>query len=192
MIFHYAGKYDGDESKLPQREHPENAVPFKEPQDMKKLAWIANGGALIVTILLAIPFFYVCRGYFFDKIFQYAIGCILPMVILIPHEFLHGICFRKDVYMYQYLEKGMLFVVGTEDFSKLRFVFMSMLPNLIFGFLPYILYFFMPQQVWLGMFGLVCIGSGFGDYMNVFHAVTQMPKGAKTYLSGMHSFWYLP
>lgn len=35
MIFHYAGKYDGDESKLPQKEHHPHAVQFKELEDKK-------------------------------------------------------------------------------------------------------------------------------------------------------------
>ena len=35
MIFHYAGKYDGDESKLPSKEHHLNAVPFKETENAK-------------------------------------------------------------------------------------------------------------------------------------------------------------
>ena len=32
------GKYSGRESDLPQREHPDGYVPFREPQDMKKMA----------------------------------------------------------------------------------------------------------------------------------------------------------
>ena len=28
MIFHYAGKYNGDESSLPYKEHHPNATPF--------------------------------------------------------------------------------------------------------------------------------------------------------------------
>ena len=34
MIFHYAGKYNGDESSLPYKEHHPNAIPFKEPKDI--------------------------------------------------------------------------------------------------------------------------------------------------------------
>ena len=44
MIFHYAGKYNGDESSLPYKEHHPNATPFKELEDTKKLSLIANGG----------------------------------------------------------------------------------------------------------------------------------------------------
>ncbi|MCI8497238.1 MAG: DUF3267 domain-containing protein, partial [Clostridiales bacterium] len=33
---------------------------------------------------------------------------------------------------------------------------------------------------------------GAGDYYNVFNALTQMPKGARTYLYQFNSFWYMP
>ncbi len=34
------------------------------------------------------------------------------------------------------------------------------------------------------------IAMGFGDYINVFNALTQRPNGGKTYLNGFHSYWY--
>ncbi len=42
------------------------------------------------------------------------------------------------------------------------------------------------------MLGVLAIASGFGDYINIYHALTQMPKGALTYMYGFHSYWYLP
>ena len=33
---------------------------------------------------------------------------------------------------------------------------------------------------------------GSGDYYNIINALTQMPRGARTYLHGFHSYWYLP
>ncbi len=116
MILHYAGKYDGDERNLPQREHPANAVPFKE--------------------------------------------------------------------------MGMMFVVGTEDMSKGRFIFMCLCPNLFLGAIPFVIFLIFPYLTGAGLFGLIAVGMGFADYINVYNAVRQMPKGAKTYLCGMHSYWY--
>lgn len=118
MIFHYAGKYNGDESSLPYKEHHPNATPFKEPEDTKKLSLIANGGCILIMGILAIPF-------------------------------------------------------------------------LILGIIPYILFLIFPQFVGLGLFGIICIGMGFGDYLNIYNAIKQMPKNSKTYLCGMHSYWYL-
>lgn len=108
-----------------------------------------------------------------------------------PHELLHAICYKKDVYMYNNLAHGLMFVVGTEDMSKGRFIFMCLCPNLILGIIPYILFLIFPQFVGLGLFGIICIGMGFGDYLNIYNAIKQMPKNSKTYLCGMHSYWYL-
>ena len=86
----------------------------------------------------------------------------------------------------------MLFVVGPEDMSKARFIFMSLLPNIIFGLIPYIIYFFNPDLLWLGAFGASCLAAGGGDYINVFNALTQMPRGSRTYLYKFNSYWYMP
>lgn len=69
-----------------------------------------------------------------------------------------------------------MFVVGTEDMSKGRFIFMCLCPNLILGIIPYILFLIFPQFVGLGLFGIICIGMGFGDYLNIYNAIKQMPK----------------
>lgn len=86
----------------------------------------------------------------------------------------------------------MLFVVGPEEMSKVRFVFMSLLPNLVFAFLPFLAGMLFPRLLYFLVLGALTIGMGFGDYYNVYNTLTQMPKGARTYLYGFHSFWYLP
>ncbi|MBO5245734.1 MAG: DUF3267 domain-containing protein, partial [Eubacterium sp.] len=86
----------------------------------------------------------------------------------------------------------MLFVVGPEVMTKARFVFMSLLPNLVFGLLPYVIGMIVPQMVGLLFLGALALSMGAGDYYNVYNALTQMPKGAKTYLYKFNSYWYLP
>lgn len=191
MIFHYAGKYDGDENKLPQKEHHPHAVQFKEPDDTKKLSLIANIGCILLMVLLAIPFVLLGKAHIPSNAVWMMIGGICGGLSLLPHEMLHAICYKDDVYMYNDLAHGLMFVVGTEDMSKSRFVFMCLCPNLILGIIPYTLFLLCPNLVGLGLFGIICIGMGFGDYINVYNALKQMPKGSKTYLCGMHSYWYL-
>ena len=53
--------------------------------------------------------------------------------------------------------------------SKSRFILMSLLPNLLFGCIPYSIGLLFPRLVSLTAFGIVCIGIGFGDYYNVFN-----------------------
>ena len=68
---------------------------------------------------------------------------------------------------------------------------MSMLPNIVFGLIPFIVFLIDHDFYLIGIASCYCIAMGFGDYINVFNALTQMPKGAKTFLSGFHSYWYL-
>lgn len=191
MIFHYAGKYDGDESKLPHKKHNPNAVQFKEPDDTKKLSLIANLGCVLLMILLAIPFVLLGLQHIPNNVVWMMVGGICGGLSLLPHEMLHAICYKKDVYMYNDLAHGLMFVVGTEDMRKSHFIFMCLCPNLFFGIIPYIIFLLFPKLVGLGLFGIICIGMGFGDYINIYNAIKQMPKGSKTYLCGMHSYWYM-
>lgn len=190
MKLHYKGKYDLNPDSLPHNEHMPNAVPFKEAKDSKTLGLIANLLGIVIMVVLAIPA--VLRSHENFSPLQLILGCVSSMLILFPHELLHAICFKKDVYLYTNWKHGMLFVVGPETMSKSRFIFMSLLPNIVFGFIPYIIGMIFPQLTFFLALGTLAIGTGAGDYYNVFNAVTQMPKGARTYLYKFNSFWYMP
>lgn len=187
MKFHYSGKYNGDENSLPQREHPAGYVQFKEA-DMKNFALIINILAFAITLVLMFITVFISKKSFFSS--EASLGIIIALLSLIPHEFLHALCFRKDVYMYNNLKQGMMFVVGTEDMSRTRFIMMSLCPNIIFGFIPFIIFLIFPNLIFFGTMGALCIGMGAGDYYNVFNVLTQVPKDAKVYNSGFHSYWY--
>lgn len=192
MKLHYKGKYDLKPESLPHGEHMPGAVKFKEASDMKQLSLIANGMSVIITILLIILAFIRCRFYIKEEYWQILLGCVVPLLTLFPHELLHAVCFKKDVYLYTNLSQGVLFVVGPETMSKGRFIFMSLLPNIVFGMVPYIIGMVCPRLVFLLVFGALSAGMGAGDYYNVFNAATQMPKGARTYLYQFNSYWYMP
>ena len=188
--FIYAGKYNGNPDTLPRREHPEGAVQFKEPE-MNRFVLIANIGAAVVTVVLLALVILRGHAYLLRSPISLIAACFAPLLTMLPHELLHGVCFRGNVYMYTNLRKGMLFVIGTEDMSRSRFVFLSLLPNIVFGFIPTLLGLIFPKLVLLGVFGALCTGMGFGDFINVYNALTQVPENALTYLSGFHSYWYI-
>ncbi len=192
MKLHYKGKYNLNPDSLPHGEHQQGAVMFKEAENSKKLAIIANAVSVAIMIVLAVPAYFRCREYVIDGFWRLYLGVIISLAAALPHELLHAACFKKDVYLYTNLKQGMLFVVGPETMTRRRFVFMSLLPNLVFGIIPYILGMFFPKLlIFIGL-GVMATGMGAGDYYNVFNAVTQMPKGARTYMYGFHSYWYVP
>lgn len=187
MKFHYMGKFDGNMDSLPKREHEPDAVMFKEPDDIKKFSNLMSIFSLIVLVLLLTISYFIAKTIVFDTW-----GWLLFMVCLVVHEFLHAICFREDVYMYNNLKQGNLFVVGNESMTKFRFCFMSLLPCMILGVIPYVLFLINNNFITLGTLGILSLSSCVGDWYNVFNALTQMPKGAKTYLCGFNSYWYMP
>lgn len=190
MKLRYKGNYDGNPDTLPYGEHQPNAVPFREAKDTKTLALIANIGCIVILLLLAVPAFIRCKEYV--EPLPLMLGCMASILILFPHEILHAVCFKEEVYLYTNWKQGMLFVVGPETMSKSRFILMSLLPNIVFGFVPYGIGMLFPQFPFFLAFGTLSIGMGAGDYYNVWNALTQMPKGARTYLYQFHSFWYMP
>lgn len=192
MKLHYRGKYNLDPTTLPTCKHQPNAVKFKEVDSTKELADIANGIAIALMILLSIPVYLKYKGSLFDYFDEMMVGAMLPLLTMFPHELLHALCFKEDVYLYTDFKQGLLFVVGCETMSKQRFIFMSLLPNIVFGFLPYMISFLGIQYLTLAVLGVIAIGMGAGDYYNVFNALIQMPKGARTYLYQMNSYWYIP
>lgn len=192
MKLHYEGKYNLKPESLPHGEHMPGAVKFKEVKDTKQLAFIANVVALIILILMTIPAFIRCKGYIELNHWQLLLGCLFSLIMPFPHELLHAVCFKDDVYLYTNLSHGMLFVVGPETMSKGRFIFMSLLPNILFGFIPYIIGMIFPNLIFLVVLGVCATCAGAGDYYNVFNAIIQMPKGARTYLYQLNSYWYIP
>ena len=189
---YFMGKFSGDENDLPMREeHRPGAVRFKEPENMNKLAIVANVLSIVIMATAIILLFARCFtvGKFSGISFW---AYILPLGTLYPHEIIHGLCFKGKAYMYTNLKQGMMFVTGGEDFTKTRFIIMSLMPNIAFGFLPYIIFMINPEWVSLGMFGAFCISMGAGDYINVFNAATQMPKGSLCYMHGVGTWWYMP
>lgn len=189
MRLHYKGKYNKNPQSIPAKPHKPNCVKFKESEDSKKLSKITN--------IMAIPLFLIFYLPVISSDIQGTYSLSFPALLLFllglfPHELLHAICFKEDVYLFTNFSHGMLFVAGPEDMSKTRFIFMSLLPNIILGFIPYLLFIINPDWILLGIFGSYNITAGAGDYLNVFNAITQMPKGTRTYLHHFNSYWYMP
>ena len=67
--------------------------------------------------------------------------------------------------------------------SKHRFIFMSLLPNIVFGFLPYMISFLGIQYLTLAVLGVIAIGMGAGDYYNVFNALIAIAVGLELDIS---------
>ncbi len=161
-----------------------SAVQFREISP-KYYALVGNALSVAVAALTFGVAFLRTGQWIFNLL-----GALLAILSIFPHEFLHALCFREDVYFYTYFKGGMAFVVGDEDFEKWRFILMSMLPNVVFGFVPFIVFLLNPAYRLLGTMGAVAIALGVGDYINVYNALTQVPPKGKIFMYQMSTYWY--
>jgi hypothetical protein len=202
MRLSYGGSYK-NEDQLPVATLPENAIRFREPETpaMLNLAALAFVPPVLALVALFVALAYWIHG---EVTIQFGFGSLLlggfllPFLAFLPHELLHAVCFGKDaeVKLFISVKNMLLFVVSTQPVSKARFIFLSLLPNLALGWIPLLVWAVIPYRGAgtenLLFFSVISALGGVGDYLNVFNAARQMPKGSMQQLSGFHSFWYMP
>lgn len=178
---------------LIQVELPKNAIAFREPKSFIMIN--------VVSFLYIIPLILIIVWINHQREVYYPFnltGILLSFLCIIPHEILHAVCFPKeDMKHIYYAPKYMLmFVLCNAAISKKRFIILSLLPNIVFGLLPYMAWLILPLNTsysqTLLSFSVLNLLAGAGDYMNVVNAMLQMPKNSIQILSGMHSYWCMP
>lgn len=189
----YKGKYNGVVEEFESSKNIKNAVKYKEADTLEEMAKIITIPANIIQlVLLLIVFLIVGFDNFDNTLLLLILSFIVSLLTMIPHELLHGICYKNKVYLYTNLKQLMLFVVGEDHMSKWKFIFMCMLPNIVFGFIPFILFLINTKLVFLGMLGAMCISYGMGDYYNVWNTIMQVPSNGMVFSKGHNSYWYIP
>lgn len=174
---------------------PAGAVKYIDNEALKKegvnLA-IYNIVAMIVpAVIFSIKYLELKETPFVFSLLGIIIGCIL----LFPHEILHGVCFpKKDhVFIYQMLKPPGMFVGSNTLISKRRFIFMNLLPAIVFGLIPLIIWLFVSPYT---LFAKVLFSVGFinvitcgNDYMNVIKTVRSVPMSAKIQTTGVRVYY---
>lgn len=189
----YKGKYTGKVEEFESAKKVKNAIKYKEVETLEDMVKILTIPANILQILLIIITLLIIGFDNFDKkIIIFLCSFVLSVLLMIPHELLHAICYKEKVYMYTNLKQMMLFIIGEDHLSKWKFVFMSLLPNLLFGFIPYVLFLINNDLLFLGFLGMVSITYGMGDYYNIWNTIRQVPKNGLVFAKGHNSYWYVP
>ena len=196
----YKGKFVNEDS-LPKGILPESAVKFKEPGTLAKLTLYSSifvlPALLLVCLFMAVSSLLHGGSSLVIRSGHLLIGFLLSALTLLPHELLHAVCFGKDAEVELYIAPKQLaaFVISTRPISKGRFIFLSLLPNLVFGWIPLAIWALLPYlgafSDVLFIFSVMSVMLGVGDYLNVFNAARQMPKGSMQQLSGFNSYWFM-
>ena len=129
---------------------PDNAVRVMEPESYQiitlvSLLFIIPAMVLVAIIIL---FSYILHGGYASAGFSW-VGLMLSFTAMIPHEYLHAVCFGKDadVEMFFLPQSGNIAVTSGKAISKRRFIFMSLLPSLVLGWIPLLIWAILPYTV---------------------------------------------
>lgn len=196
----WKGRYT-NEQQLLVGSLPINAVKFKEPSTPLMLNLVASIFVIPVIIIIGIAF--LIKAMIQSNILPVRMfniwGILLGFIMIIPHEILHAAAFPKnaEVQLWYSPKNMMAFVFSPHPTSKMRFIFLSLLPNIVLGLIPLIIWIFIPFELAkaseiLFSFASISLLFGVGDYLNVYNASIQMPKGSMTQLYGFNSYWYMP
>ncbi len=195
----YKGIYKNAD-QLPKGDLPPDAVKFREPKTPLQLNIVATlfmlPVALLIGLFILLSYLIYGQIHFQNNSLYFIIGMVLSLATIFPHELLHAVCFGKnaEVQLFVSIKMLMAFVVSTQPVSKRRFIFLSLLPNLVFGWIPLLLWAVLPYHEvvsnLLFSFSALCTFLGAGDYLNVVNGLIQMPKGSIQQMSGFNSYWY--
>lgn len=181
--------------ELPKGSFPENAVKFKEIKGFLRLNLIA----LLIAFLVCITLIQIARlrmDYSTQLRPMLLWGILAGAACIVPHEIIHGLAMGGDEAFIYFSPKNLLaFCIAFSPMSKARFFLMGIAPSFIFGWLPFIFALILPNLALSGFFaiaGIMNILAGTGDWIKMFLAAVQVPKGCLIQFSGIDLYWFKP
>lgn len=154
---------------------PDNAVKIETPENIDEMMKKSAPIAVILCMLLFTTI--LCKTILSGTVvispLFILVGFIIGFVLLLGHEWLHGIVYPKEADVTIGRIKGKVTFVALASFplKRFRFIAMCLLP-FILGLVPLIFFIFCPAEykIFNGiMFGMACMGmvSPFPDVYNV-------------------------
>ena len=154
---------------------PDNAIKIETPESIDEMMKKSAPIAVILCMLLFATMLckIILSGTVVISPLFILIGFIIGFVLLLGHEWLHGIVYPKEADVTIGRIKGKVTFVALASFplKRFRFIVMCLLP-FILGLVPLIFFIFCPAEykIFNGiMFGMACMGmvSPFPDVYNV-------------------------
>lgn len=163
---------------------PNNAVKVETPQSMDELMKKAAPIAVALCLLLFVAMLcktIICGTRVISPLFI-LIGFAIGSVLLIVHEWLHGIVYPKEANVTIGKLKGKVTFVALASYPlrRSRFIVMCLLP-FILGIVPLTVFIFSPAEC-RGlngvMFGMSCMGM-VSPFPDIFNVITVLKKTNK-------------
>ena len=203
LNIHLKGNLTSESELIRNEKLPHNAILFKEGKNIRQAFYL--GFLLVLPIMIPIIIVTIIRYKSINMSLDMNIktgmvfaGTLFIWSILIYiHEFIHAMFYsiKAEKTIWRDKKYGAYFVYCSEKVSKTRFVILCIAPTIILGIIPFTIwmlyynYIPMPFNLAFVLTTWVMIVLSAGDFTNIYNAIKQVPKGAKIFNYGLHSYW---
>lgn len=122
-------------------------------------------------------------------------GAALSLPFLVAHEFIHTICCPKTSEIFLYVTSAGICIIPTCPLSKRRYIIMALMPTVILGICPFLVWLFDPVcSVQAGSilfgFSLGSLSMCIGDIYNAILAGAKMTSDSVLVTSGKDCYYF--
>ena len=172
------------------------------PGDAKKLSSDKSAWAVYLLIIPVLIIAYIgiklrlpyVTGPMFTKWAALA-GVVLSVPFLVIHEFIHAACCPRNSEILLYVTPAGICLIPTCPLSKRRYLIMAMMPTIVLGICPFLIWLSTPEfnvQVSSILFGfsLGSLSTCIGDIYNVILASAKMTAKSVLVTSGRDCYYF--
>ena len=197
------GKYQDESQLIKDKRLPEKAIQFKEGDTIQSAFLLGFVLSLPIMLLMVILSVIRCSGIDkqlkFDSSFAIAVIAtfIVGKILTYLHEFIHAIFYPKNAEktIWKDAKQGIYFIYCDAEVSKIRFIILCITPSIVLGIIPFFIWYIIAP--FLEVEWIVCTMvltwmmtfMSIGDFANVFNTFRQVPRNARVFNYGMHSYW---
>ena len=200
----FRGHYVSQNDLMGENVLPDNAVMFREGDAMSDTflpGFITELPLLLAMIVLTFQRYRSLSLRYrlnWKIVFVVVIVLVLNNLLSYLHEIIHGLCYPKEAKKSIWKDKkqGLMFIHCDAVVSKGQYFWIGISPTVFLGLLPFVIWYLavpyipMPWSLSLVFVAWFMVLGAMGDFCNIMHMVTQVPKGAKVMNYGLHSYWF--
>lgn len=192
MNLKWKGKLS-EKNTFPKNNVPKNAIKFLNPKS--QIEPYLGAIPILLLVFATVWFKRQFIAYFTLDIKGMIVGGILIIPFLIIHEFLHAICLPKVGVAEMFWSSAGVSIIPCMPISKLRYTVTLMVPAIIIGFIPLLIWTFIPfTNITLSsvifILSIGNLGGTSNDLYNLFQVIKVMPKGSHLITSETNCYYF--
>lgn len=185
------------------RMREENAFMYENmPEEAKKLFPERGTWAMYLIILPVLLMAYmgirIRLSYATEIILskgEFLAGVLLSALFLSVHELLHAVCCPRGSVCFLYVTPAGLCVIPTCPLRKSRYIFMAVMPTVVLGICPFLVWLLCPHMsVAMGSvlfgFSVGSLSMCIGDIYNVILSLCKMKRQSVLVTSGKDCYYF--